>query len=337
MVKQYQATKQGGPFALVNVSKPSPSAEEVCIRPKAVALNPLDWKNLKFGFMVQAWPAVFGIDGAGVVESVGERVTSFKAGDEVFSLAGMEPKAGAFQEIYTVPEHQVAKKPSNLSFEEATSLPICYLTAAASIVLGLKIPLPSIGKPDPITPPPSSILVLGASSAVGAIAVQLLRLALGPSPTIITTSSPAHHTQLLSLGASKCLDRSAQDNPTTIKSATPGGNGVDAILDPVTAAASQPSVFEALNPAGPKLYSQVVTGQNPQVPEGVKARQVFGPGIFGVPGGMQAIRYLAQLVEEGKFQLPVKVEVVGNGLESIEGGLKRLMRGVSGMKLVVSL
>lgn len=112
---------------------------------------------------------------------------------------------------------------------------------------------------------------------------------------------------------------------------------MDAILDPVTAAATQPRVFEALNPAGPKLYSQVVTGQNPQVPEGVKVTQVFGRAVFGVPGGLQAMGYLAQLVEEGRFKVPVKVEVVGEGLESIEGGLERLMKGTSGTKLVVSL
>lgn len=47
--------------------------------------------------------------------------------------------------------------------------------------------------------------------------------------------------------------------------------------------------------------------------------------------------YLAQLVEEGKFKHPVKVEVVGKGLESIENGLERLMRGTSNTKFVVSL
>jgi NADPH:quinone reductase-like Zn-dependent oxidoreductase len=88
-----------------------------------VGLNGLDWKNRAFGIMIQAWPAVLGVDAAGVVEAVGDEVTAFQPGDEVFSLAGMEPKAGAFQELFTVPAHFVGKKPSALTFEQAASLP----------------------------------------------------------------------------------------------------------------------------------------------------------------------------------------------------------------------
>ena len=73
--------------------------------------------------MVESWPAVLGIDGAGIVEGVGQGVNNFKAGDEVFSLFGHDPKAASFQEVSVVPEIFVAKKPSNLTFEEAASLP----------------------------------------------------------------------------------------------------------------------------------------------------------------------------------------------------------------------
>lgn len=122
-VRQLQATQKGGPFAFVPVPKPDPGPDEVCIRMKAIGLNPLDWKQLYLGEMVQAWPATFGIDGAGIVEGVGQDVTKFKVGDEVFSLFGHGARAAAFQEISTVPEHHVAKLPNNLSFEEAASLP----------------------------------------------------------------------------------------------------------------------------------------------------------------------------------------------------------------------
>lgn len=120
---QYQATQKGGPFVLASIPKPTPGPNEVSIRMKAIGLNTLDWKQLYFGFMVESWPAAFGIDGAGVVEAVGQAVTKFKAGDEVFSLFGFGSKAAAFQEVAIVPEHFVAKKPGNVSFEEAASLP----------------------------------------------------------------------------------------------------------------------------------------------------------------------------------------------------------------------
>lgn len=180
------------------------------------------------------------------------------------------------------------------------------------------------------------MLVLGGSSAIGAAAIQLLRLA-NPSATILTTSSAKHHDHLSSLGATKCFERSAQENPSIIKAATPDGVGVDGILDAVTAAAGQPAVFSALNPAGPRIYSQVVTGQNPQVPEGVNATQVFGRKILGAKGGMTAMPALAGLIANGKYKLPVAVETVGKGLDSIESGLNKLMKGVSGSKFVVSV
>lgn len=122
-IRQLQATQKGGPFAFASVPKPEPGANEVCIRMKAIGLNPLDWKQLYLGEMVQSWPATFGIDGAGIVEAVGQDVTQFKAGDEVFSLFGHGARAAAFQEISTVPDHHVAKLPKKLSFEEAASLP----------------------------------------------------------------------------------------------------------------------------------------------------------------------------------------------------------------------
>jgi NADPH:quinone reductase-like Zn-dependent oxidoreductase len=181
-----------------------------------------------------------------------------------------------------------------------------------------------------------SILVLGGSSGVGAAAIQLLRLAL-PSATILTTSSDKHHAHLVSLGATKCFERSAQENTSAIKAATPGGSGVDAILDAVTAAASQPTVFTALSPAGAKIYSQVVTGQDVDVPRGIKSTAVFGRQIFAAKGEMTAMPGLATLVQNGKYRLPLKIEIVGKGFETIERGLDKLMKGVSGTKYVVSL
>ncbi len=211
---------------------------------------------------------------------------------------------------------------------------VCYLTAASAITNGLRVPLPYL---DPTgSSPLKSILVLGGSSAVGGAAIQLLRMAL-PSATILATSSAKHHAHLVSLGATKCFERSAQDDTSAIKGATPGGRGVEAILDVVGAAASQAAVFTAFDPAGPKIFSQVITGANVEIPEGVNSTAVFGRQIFGTKGGMTAMPSLASLLESGKYKLPVKVEVVGKGFDAIEQGLDKLMKGVSGTKYVVSL
>jgi NADPH:quinone reductase-like Zn-dependent oxidoreductase len=211
---------------------------------------------------------------------------------------------------------------------------ICYLTAAAAINDGLHVPLPHLDPTGSRTL--RSILVLGGSSGIGAAAIQLLRLAL-PSATILTTSSAKHHARLILLGATKCFERSAQEDPSAIKAATPNSAGVDAIVDPVQAAASQPTVFAAFDPAGPKLYAQVMTGANVELPQGVNSTVVYGRQIFCVKGGMNALPALASLVESGMFKLPNKVEVVGKGVDGIEQGLNKIMKGVSGAKYVVSL
>ena len=120
---QYQLDKKGGSFTEASVPHPTPGANDICVRTKAVALNPVDWKNRNFGATVQSWPAAFGIDAAGVVDSVGQSVKEFKAGDEILCLGGMDSQGAAFQEIMTVPSHYAAKKPASLTFEEAASLP----------------------------------------------------------------------------------------------------------------------------------------------------------------------------------------------------------------------
>lgn len=202
--------------------------------------------------------------------------------------------------------------------------------------MGLHLPLPHLNA-DTSEHELKSVLVLGGSSGIGAAAIQYLRLAL-PEATILTTSSVQHHKRLLSLGATRCFERSAQDNTTEIRAATPNNAGVDAILDPVAAAATQPTVFTAFKSNGPLLYSQVITGQDVTVPEGVNSTVLFGRQVFGTKGGLRILPGLAELIESGQFKLPTNVEVVGEGFEAIQSGLEKLMKGgVSGNKYVVSI
>ncbi|KAJ5610640.1 transcriptional regulator family: Fungal Specific TF [Penicillium lagena] len=135
--------------------------------------------------------------------------------------------------------------------------------------IGLKTRLPFL--PDGPTTGfnPSSVLILGGSSALGAAVIQLLRLAV-PDCLILATSSPKHHKHLVSvLGADGAFDRNSTSLITEVKSAS-GSQGVDAIIDAVGAGSSQRNIFEAFNPSGPKKYAQVWTGDEEiQVPSGV--------------------------------------------------------------------
>lgn len=199
--------------------------------------------------------------------------------------------------------------------------------------MGLGVSLSFVKAPTPVSL--KSVLVLGGSSGVGGAAIQLLRMAL-PDTTILTTSSAKHHAHLLSLGATKCFGRSAPVQE--LRASTPGGSGIDGILDAVGAASDEPSIFELLDPQGPRLYSQVLTGKTVQVPENVNSKaEIAARQLFTLPGGMTTISSLAELIRNRRYELPVKVDVVGTGLESIASGLEILEKGVSGVKCVINI
>lgn len=176
---------------------------------------------------------------------------------------------------------------------------------------------------------------MGGSSAVGAAAIQLLRIAL-PDATILTTSSPKHHDLVTSHGATAAINYKSSNLVEEIKKASPTGEGVEAILDAVNGVAIDSSLLQVLT--GPKNFAEVATGQNVKdVPADVKHSVVFGRQLFGAPGGASALAVLGKLVDEGKYKLPVPIKVVGKGFEAIEQGLQILKDGVSGTKLVVTL
>ena len=213
---------------------------------------------------------------------------------------------------------------------------VCYCTATAAIYASLQIPLPFLPGSSNTGPQPKSILVLGGSSAVGASAIQILRLVL-PSATILTTSSPQHHAHLTSLGATQAFDQKSSTLVEDIKRATPGGKGVEAIIDAVSSGATQTAVFDTLSAEGSREYAEVVTGTPVQVPEDVKRHQVFGQSLFRAPGGSNAMSALSELGRQGNFKIPLQVKNVGRGFEAIAKGLEELKGGVSGTKLVVTI
>ncbi|EED23115.1 alcohol dehydrogenase, putative [Talaromyces stipitatus ATCC 10500] len=331
--------QKGGPFEVKKTPQHDVKPDQVLIRQRAIALNGLDPLQRDLGVNIQTWPYVLGVEGAGVIEAIGSEVEGFQVGDEVLAWElSVEGWGGAYQEHVVVPARFVAKKPKNISIEEAASLPICYNAAICTMfALKLRIPIPNFrgasnseGEPEP-----KSILVLGGSSVVGASAIQLLRLAY-PSVPIFATSSPAHHAHLLSLGATKVFDYHSPTMVSDIKAASPESRGVDMIFDVVGAGASQTDICDTFDPNGIKKYGALVTAKTVTVPEGVTKFESGGWTLLGMPGQEQVIPALAQLVEEGKYKVPLSVKVVGHGLEQIPDVMDQV-RSVSGEKLIVTL
>jgi NADPH:quinone reductase-like Zn-dependent oxidoreductase len=124
---QLQVPCLRGKQQVAYVPKPELAADEVLINQRAASLNGLDKKQRDLGILVQSWPHVLGVEGAGVIAAVGSGVQNFKVGDEVMAIQGGrshgEHWGGAFQEYVVVPTKFVARKPRSISFEEAASLP----------------------------------------------------------------------------------------------------------------------------------------------------------------------------------------------------------------------
>ena len=215
---------------------------------------------------------------------------------------------------------------------------VCYFTGVISLGVGLKTSLPFL-KDGPTTGfKPSSVLILGGSSALGAAVIQLLRLAV-PDSTILATSSPKNHNHITNnLGADGAFDRNSVSLIMDVKSASPGSRGVDAIIDTVGAGSTQKHIFEAFDSNGPKRYAQVWTGDEEiEVPSGVDSVMFRSRDVSRLQGGKNIMLALQTLLEEDNYKLPLQVHKVGNGLDMFEKGLELMRKGVSGEKLVVAI
>ncbi|KHE71704.1 zinc-binding alcohol dehydrogenase family protein [Halobacillus sp. BBL2006] len=162
----------------VTVPKPQASGQDLLVKIKAVSVNPVDTKVRANGDEEEE-AKILGYDAAGIVEAVGEQVTSFQVGDEVY-YAGSIARPGSNSEFQLVDERIAAKKPHTLSFKEAAALPLTSLTAWEALFERLNIPF------NPSENQGKSILIINASGGVGSIAGQLAQLA---GLTVIGTAS----------------------------------------------------------------------------------------------------------------------------------------------------
>lgn len=166
-------------FILVDMEKPKPVGHDLLIKVNAVSVNPVDFKirqNSAKDTVLES-PKILGWDATGVVEAVGEGVTLFKAGDEVF-YAGDITKPGSNAEYQLIDERIVAKKPKTLNDAQAAAIPLTALTAWETLYDRIRInPEKDKGK---------SVLIIGGAGGVGSIAIQLARQI---GLTIIATAS----------------------------------------------------------------------------------------------------------------------------------------------------
>jgi NADPH2:quinone reductase len=190
------------------------------VRLAAAGVNPVDTKIRTRGvFVPDGLPAVLGCDGAGVVEAVGEEVTRFSPGDEVwFCHGGLGGSEGNYAEYALVDESVAQPKPANLDFVHAAAAPLVLITAWEALFdrAGL-----TEGK---------TVLVHAGAGGVGHVAIQLARLA---GARVCTTVSGPEKAELVhSLGAEYAINYREEDLAEAVMDWTEG-RGVDVALDTV--------------------------------------------------------------------------------------------------------
>jgi NADPH:quinone reductase-like Zn-dependent oxidoreductase len=205
------------PFVLEEIGKPEPVAGQVLVKIVASGINPLDLK-IKSGAAVHAQvslPAILGIDMAGLVEAVGEGVTSFKVGDEVYGMVGgVAGLPGTLAEYISVDANLLARKPRNLSFREAAALPLITITAWEGLVDRANV---SKGR---------TVLVHGGAGGVGHVAIQLARY---KGARVFTTVRPDKNELVTSYGATP-IDYTTTGLEEYVREYTQG-EGFDIVLD----------------------------------------------------------------------------------------------------------
>ena len=290
-MKAIVCTRYGPPevLQLREVEKPIPKDNEVLIRIHAATVTkgdcelrsfnlPLLWKLiLRIGFGIRApRKKILGQELAGEIESVGNTVTMFKKGDQVFANTGLH--LGAYAEYDCLPEKGlIATKPANMTYEEAAAVPVGGLHALqylkkANIQTGQKL------------------LVIGAGGSIGTVAVQLAKY-YGAEVTGVDSSGKLD--MLRSIGADHAIDYTREDF-------TKNGEKYDVIFDTV-GKSSYLGSMRSLKEKGIYLLG------NPGLSQMIRAPLTSRRSSKRVVGRMEPYRaedliFLKELIEDGKIR-----------------------------------
>jgi NADPH:quinone reductase-like Zn-dependent oxidoreductase len=285
-MKAIRYTKFGPPdvLQLQEVEKPSPKETEVLVRVRASSINAFEWRRFTMpGLLVRIFgrglrqpkDTSIGVDIAGRVEAVGDKVMQFLPGDEVFGV-----RRGAFSEYVCAPEHLLALKPHNLSFEQAAAVPLAAWTALQGL------------RDKGMIQSGQKVLIYGAGGGVGHFAVQIAK-SFGAEVTAVCGTRNVD--MVRSIGADQVIDYTREDFARN-------GQRYDLIL----AANGFRTIFEYRRALKPNGIYVVVGGSAGQLIQGMLIAPIlslFGKkkmlGMMTRPNQEDLI-FMKDLIEEGK-------------------------------------
>ncbi len=198
MMKAVRAHSFGGVDVLQfeDAPRPIPAEDEILIHVMAAGVNPVDAaiRSGKFARMLGTQlPVIPGLDVAGVVESVGAKVTHFKPGDAVYACLNIH-RLGGYAEFAIAKESEASPKPKGLGFEGAAAMPVAAGTAWQALVEVARLA------------PKQTVLIHGGSGGVGSFAIQIAK---ARGAKVIATASAGNLDFLKELGADQVIDYNA--------------------------------------------------------------------------------------------------------------------------------
>ncbi|MDP8990263.1 MAG: NADP-dependent oxidoreductase [Acidobacteriota bacterium] len=294
-MKAIRLLEYGGELVIQDEPKPTIAHDEILVKIKSTAVNHLDLVEAS-GAARQILPIdlpwIPGHEFSGVVEQVGSDIAAYAVGDALF---GTTTGMGAYAEYLAVKATAVAKKPSNLSFEEAASVPVAAQTAWQGIFTHGHL---EKGQ---------KILIHGGAGAVGAYAVQLASHA---GATVIATASGGDEAYLTSIGASRVIDYREARFEKVLR------EKVDVVFD-LVGGDTQKRSFLVL-----RKGAQLVSATQPVSQEETAKHGVSGAMMRLAPSG-DVLGKLAQLLEEGTIRPDVATVYLQRGRAA------RIVRAIS--------
>ena len=302
-MKAVRLLEYGGQLVFTDVPTPTIAPDELLVKIKSTAVNHLDLVEAS-GTARQILPIelpwIPGHEFSGVVEQLGRDVAAAAPGDAVFGISEM----GAYAEYLAVKPATITRKPANLSFEEAASVPVAAQTAWQGLFTHGHL---TKGQ---------TILIHGAAGAVGAYAVQLASQA---GATVIATASGDDEAYLDSIGASRVIDyRKAQFEKVL-------GEKVDVVFDLIGGDTQQRS-FLVLKEGG-----RLVAATQPVSQEETARHHVSG-AMMRLEPSADGLGRIARLLEEGTIRPDIAtvyaLQDAAQAWKDIAGNLPRV-HGIS--------
>jgi NADPH:quinone reductase-like Zn-dependent oxidoreductase len=285
--------KAGGPDVLefIEAPIPAPGPREVRIKVKAIGINRAEsmWRNDKYVEPVK-FPAGLGYEAAGVVDEVGKDVNDFAAGDAVSTIPAFSlNQYFTYGEVILAPVNAVVKHPESLSFVEAASIWMMFLTAYGALIFDAQVKAGDF------------VIIPAASSSVGLAAIQLANYA-GATPIALTRTSEKT-SRLHEAGAAHVIATQEQDMVAEVMRITKG-NGARVAFDPVG------------GPAFPKLISTLADQGIAYIYGALSEGDTPIPVLEMIPK-MPAVKgYSIRLVVGDEARRKAAVEYVVKGLAS---------------------